>query len=455
MKRLFPYLVALLALGVGLTVGTAAQDDVIEIDFVHIFGEVQNEEEITDVRIAVIEEIAQAFMAENPGIVINPSSISTDYVEVFDAALASATQGNAPHIVQVEEGLTQLAIDTGLFVPISDVASEEQLATLDDLLPQIRDYYSLGDQIWGIPWNTSNPLLYYNRGMFEAAGLDPDVPPRTFADVLTYCDALMSADLELTTCMTWPMATWFPEQWVAMQGALIANNSNGRDSRATEVFYNSEEMLFVSEWWKEMADNGYYSYSGSVGNYSGELIPFGTKRAAMTINTSGALSNIISLTSGPPFEMDLGVGQLPIPTEEATNGVTVGGASVWLMGDHSEEELQAAADFIFFLTTTMNDTRWFQGSGYFATRQSSVENLREEGWFDDNPEFELAINQLINSEINEATSGAIIGPSAEVRGHLVNAFQAIIDNGDDPASALAVAKEAADQELADYNALFE
>ncbi|RMG73480.1 MAG: ABC transporter substrate-binding protein [Chloroflexi bacterium] len=438
-----------------LSFGVAAQDDVIEITFVHIFGEVENTEEITDVRIAVIQEIIDAYMAEHPNVVITARSMSTDYVELFDAALAAATQGNPPHIVQVEEGLTQLAADTQLFVPLNELATEEQLASLSDLLPQIREYYTIGEEVWGIPWNVSNPLLYYNRDLFVAAGLDPDSPPTTFDEVLQACEALMAADLGLNTCMTWPMVTWFPEQWVAMQGGLIANNDNGRAARATEVYYNSPEMLYVLEWWQEMKERGFYSYSGSRHNYAGELIPFGTKRAAMTINSSGGLSNIMDLTDGPPFQMDLGVAPLFRPNADSNNGVTVGGASIWLMGGHPQEEQLVALDFMFYLTNTENIVRWAQGSGYLPTRTSSVEQLYDTGWFDENPFFEIALNQLLESEVNIATAGAILGPSAEVRGYLLDAFQAVIDGGEEPEAALAIAKERADAELADYNSLVE
>ena len=454
MKKFFAPLLLLLLLCLAPLAATTAQDDVIEIEFVHIFGEVENEEEITDVRIAVIEDIIAAFEEQNPGVVVNTRSVSTDYVEVFDSALSAALQGNPPHIVQVEEGLTQLAIDSGWFTPISVVATEEQLASLDDLLPQVREYYNIGEDFWALPWNLSNPLLYHNRGMFEAAGLDPDDPPGTFDEVLQYCEALMSAELELDACMTWPMATWFPEQWVAMQGELVANNENGRDGRPTEVFYNSPEMLEVVEWWQQMAERDFYTYSGTRNNYTAELVPFGTKRVAMTINSSGGLSNIADLTSGPPFELDLGVGPLFSPSE-ADSGVTVGGASVWLMADHPDEELQAAADFAFFLTNTQNIITWYKGSGYFATRQSAVEQLREEGWLEENPQFAVALDQLLETEVTIATAGAVIGPSAEVRGYLLDAFQSIIDGGEEPQSALEAAKERADAELEDYNALFE
>ncbi|MDX1992979.1 MAG: ABC transporter substrate-binding protein [bacterium] len=425
---------------------TAAQDNV-EITFVHIFGGEQDD------RGLVVQEIADAFMAENPGITVNVVSTSTDYGEVFNNALLAADQGDAPNIVQVEEGFTQQAADSGYFVPVSDVASEEQLATLEDVLPVIRGYYSIGDVVWSVPWNSSNPLLYYNKGMFEAAGLDPEDPPSTFAEVLAACEAIVEANAELSGCINWPMASWFAEQWVAMQNGLVANNDNGRAARATEMLYTSEEMLNVLNWWKELADAGYYTYSGTINDYNGEGIAFLSQQTAMTINSTAGLALFQRFSAAQGI--DLGVAPLPLPTEDATNGVTVGGASVWLMNDQSEEELQASVDFIFFLTNTQNDSTWHQRTGYIPNRVSSIEQLTADGWFDENPAFRIAVDTLSNSQENTATQGAVVGPSAEVRGFLIQAFQSVVDSGADPLEALEAAKAQADEVLADYNSLFE
>lgn len=449
MKRLFFPLALILLLTNLPLVAAAAQSDVIELTFVHIFGSDPD----GDNRAAVIQDIIEDFTANNPNILVTAMSTSPDYQGLFNNALLAADQGNAPNIVQIEEGLTQAAIDSGYFVPVSDVASEEQLASLDDVLPSIRNYYRLGDTVWSLPWNSSNPLLYYNKDMFIAAGLDPENPPQTFDEIMAACDAIMSSDIGVSACINWPMVSWFAEQWVAMQGGLVLNNDNGRTARATEVLYNSPEMLAVATWWKELADNGYYTYSGTPNDYNGEGITFLSKQTAMTINSTAGLTLFMRFSQIQRFE--LGVTRLPMPSKDATNGLTVGGASVWLMADHSPEEIQAANDFIFFLTNTENIVRWHQATGYMPNRTSSIEQLTADGWFDENPFFKVAVDQLIESKDNLATAGGVMGPSAEVRSYLIEAFQSIVDADADPMEALEAAKSRADAELAEYNSFFE
>lgn len=441
--RLF-LLLALLCL---VAIAPLHAQDPITISMVHIFG-AENDD-----RGGLIQAVADEFMAANPGVVIELASPTTDYIELFNGALLAADQGQAPTIIQVEEGLTQLAADSGFFLSINDLASEEQLASLDDILPVLREYYSIGGSLYSVPFNASNPLLFYNKDMFAAAGLDPETAPTTFEDILTACAAIMAAPEPPSACMNFPMNSWFPEQWMAMQNALIADNDNGRSARATAVNYDAPEMLRIAEWYKAMDDAGYFMYSGTPNDYQGEGITFLSKTTAITINSTAGLA-LFQRFSGIQG-IDLGIAPLPTPGADATNGVTVGGASLWVTAGGTPEQTQAAVDFIFFLTNTEHDMAWHQGTGYFPTRLTSIEALTEAGWFEENPAYGLAITQLQNSAGNIANAGAIMGPSAEVRAVLVEGLQSIVDGGETPADALAAAKSRADAILADYNALFE
>jgi sn-glycerol 3-phosphate transport system substrate-binding protein len=429
----------------GSALAATAQETPVTISFVHIFGGEQ------DTRGGLIQAIADEFMAQNPNVTVEISSPSTDYTELFNSALLAAEQGSAPTIVQVEEGLTQLAADSGYFVPISEIASEEQLASLDDLLPTVRAYFTIEDELYSVPWNTSNPVLYYNRGMLEAAGLDPDAPPGTFDEVLAACEAIMAANPDLAACINFPLASWFPEQWLAMQNALFVNNDNGRSARASEVLFNSEAMLEIFSFLQAMNENGYFSYTGTPNDYNGEGITFLSGQTALTINSTAGLT--LFQQFGAAQGIDLGVAPLPRPSADANNGVTVGGASLWVSATSSPEQQQAAVDFIFFLTSTENDIRWHQGTGYFPTRQSSIDQLTADGWFEENPFFGIAVTQLQESAGNIANAGAIIGPAAEVRQILVQAIQSVIDGGETPEAALEAATTQANAVLAEYNAL--
>ncbi len=431
-----------------VAVPAAIAQDTVEITFVHIFPDER------DVRRTNIQETVAAFMAQNPGVVVNIQTTTDDYDAVFEGALRSAGQGNAPHVVQIEDTLTQIAIDSQAFIKLSDYATPEQLATIPDIIEPMRNYYNIQpDDFWMLPWNASNPIMYYNPVIFEAAGLDPDNPPRTFAEITAACDAIMSAGVQnLTACINWPVSSWLIEQWVAMQGGMFANNDNGRSGRPTEAYLDSPEVMYVMTWWKDLADKGYFTYSGTPEAYTPEGLLFVTSKTAIHISTSAGLSNIQSFA--PKMgKFEPRVAAFPLPNDEATNGMTAGGASVWVMAGHSEAETRAAVDFAFFLTNTENISAWHKVSGYFPVRQSSIDQLEAEGWFEQNPYYRIPLDQLLNSVPNAANAGMVAGAYSQVRTAMIEAALSIIDGGEDPAAALAAAKERADKALADYNSM--
>lgn len=439
------FLAVALALALMASTPVLEAQEEVEIIFSHIFPDSR------DVRGQFLEEIAAEFEAANPGVTVTIQPFDS-YDAVYNNALLAAEQGNPPHIVQVEDTFVQNAIDSGFFTPISDLATPEQLeaAELDNILQPVRDYYGVDDDvIWAMPWNISNPILYYNNDLLTAAGVD--TPPTTFDEILTACEAIMATH-DLNGCINWPVSAWFVEQWVAMQGGLLVDMENGRTGRATEALLTSPEMTAVFEWLSEMAELGYFTYTGNPNADTAEGALFVlTQGTAMTIASTAGLTNFINFSDG---RFELGVAPLPLPNPEARNGVTVGGGALWITSDHSEAELQAALDFVLYLTSPDIDPLWHQASGYMPMRMSSVESLTLEGWFDDNPFFTIALNQLRNTQSMPATAGARLGAYTEVRAVITDALQAVIDNGENPADALSAAKVRADEAIATWNLLF-
>ena len=211
-------------------------------------------------------------------------------------------------------------------------------------------------------------------------------------------------------------------------------------------------MLLVFQWWKDLADKGYFMYSGNPGDYYAEGLSFITKKVAIHLSTSAGISNVLSFGK-MMGQFDPVVTYFPKPTVDATNGVTPGGASVWVLAGHPDEEIRAAVDFVFFLTNTENLSAWHQASGYYPVRQSSIDQLTADGWFEENPFFLVPLDQLLNAEPNAANAGMTVGASTQVRDAVIQAAQSVIDQGEDPAAALAAADDRADKAIAEYNSV--
>jgi sn-glycerol 3-phosphate transport system substrate-binding protein len=108
---------------------------------------------------------------------------------------------------------------------------------------------------------------------------------------------------------------------------------------------------------------------------------------------------------------------------------------------------------IFYLINTENQARWHIASGYFPIRQSSIDLLESEGWFEANPAFHIPLDQILGVEPNPANAGAAIGAYIQVRTAVGDAIISMIDGGESPEDVLEAAQARANQAIAEYNAV--
>jgi sn-glycerol 3-phosphate transport system substrate-binding protein len=255
-------------------------------------------------------------------------------------------------------------------------------------------------------------------------------------------------------CFTWPNHGWFFEQWLAQQNAEFANNGNGREARATEVTFNSEAGVAILEWLDEMLAAGYLYYSGAQGGASWATVDqaFGSQQVAMAAYSSSdtALYTQTGIDNG--FEVVASF--LPYNQETGWTGNLIGGASLWLTAGLPEDVQDGALTFLLWLSSTENDASWHQTTGYIAIRESTAALLEEQGWFEANPNFSVAANQLAQSTVTSATSGALVGAFPSIRNVVTQAIDTVLLTDRPAAEVLDEAAAAANQILADYNALY-
>jgi sn-glycerol 3-phosphate transport system substrate-binding protein len=124
---------------------------------------------------------------------------------------------------------------------------------------------------------------------------------------------------------------------------------------------------------------------------------------------------------------------------------------MWMTGDQPQEELEAAADFVIWFTNTENAIRWHKATGYFPIRKSSVDVLEFQQWFDLNPAYTAAFDQLLGTNVNRATQGALIGAFPEVRTIVEQAVEKVLAGEATVDEALEAAKAEADKAIEEYN----
>lgn len=399
-------------------------------------------------RLQWIKDRAAEWNKQNPDyeVVVTPKA---SYRDALNAAILGARQGNPPALVQIFEVGSQQAKDSGLFVPVGNIPGSFDTS---DYIQPVLNYYTIGGTVNSIPFNSSNAVMFVNRSLMEKAGLNPDQAPKTFGDVIKDCDALRAAGDSSDSCMTFALHSWFYEQWMAEQNAPLANNSNGRDGRATEVNLTSDASLNIVNWIKELNDKGYYTYTGKLEDWNGSEAIFNQGQAMFHIDSTSEVNAITK--AGKDGGWGAYTAELPIPDGTDRTGVVIGGASVWIMKGVPEDVQKAARDFVLYMTNTDNMISWHKLTGYFPVRISSVNKLDQQGWFRDNPNYAVAFQQLLNTQSTPATSGALIGPFPQIRTIIEEGIQKVI-NGASVDSAMSQANKLANQALQQYNSNFQ
>ena len=405
----------------------AVDSDATVVEFWHAMGGEKG---------LLLEELIREFEAQTDGIRINATS-KGDYRGTLEATMAAGKQGSPPTLAQIYEIGTAKAVDSGLFEPVELILPAE--TQLDAYLDPVLNYYRTDGQLHSMPFNSSVPILCINREAFSAAGLDPDRPPQTFAEVASAAEQLVKAGVTQTG-ITFANYSWFVEEWFASAGQELVNKDNGRSGTPDAALYHSDAGIELYEWWTDLDERGLYHNPGmEARGKAREAFHDGT--AAMLIGSS---SSVGSIESGAAFETTIS----SLPSAGKRAGLIVGGASLWVSDAAPRAEQEAAGEFLAWVTAPEQQARWHRETGYLPVNEGGVRQLRSEGWFDENPGHEVAIEQLLGSLDTPATNGARIGPFNTVRTLVGEAYEDILAG--DTETELERLSDQVEQQLALY-----
>ncbi len=392
-------------------------------------------------------KLVDEYQAQQPKVKVNLIN-QTGYRESFEKYKAGLRTGDLPDLVQIEDTGTQQMIDTKSIVPMSACVKADDYDT-SDFIPRTLAYYSVDKVLWPMPFNVSNPVLYYDRNAFTAAGLDPDQPPTTLEQVTQYAEKLKGAGYEYGYGLK--LDPWVIEQMSAKAGVPFVNNGNGRVKRATKVVFDNETGLEIFSWMKAMVDQGLAVTNSAEGPSAFDnLLGIRSKRNAMTIDTSAALGTVSQiLASGQGGGVTLGVG--PMPGPKGDGGVLVGGAALYVPKVSSAAKQAAAWDLIKFLVSSDRQAEWAAATGYVPLRESATETATIRQLWAEEPGYKVAYDQLVTGVNNVATAGPIVGPYQEVRDAVLAGEQRMFTGGASAQQALASAARDADRAIASYN----
>ena len=388
MKRVLAVILVLTLVLAGIALGQ------IRITFWHA---------MSGARLQAIEDLVNGFNAENPDIRVEAMFTGT-YAETITKAVANYRAGNPPHIVQVYEVGLQTMLDSGAIYPVYEIAGPDY--DWGDVIGPISSYYTVDGLLYSMPFNSSTAILYYNKDIFEKAGLDPKKPPTTFQELYDCSMQIINSGAAPGgVSFGWP--AWIFEQMHAYHNQFYANNDNGRSALATEVLFNGEFGVKVMAEWIKWAQDGVFVYGGR--EYSANQ-GFLTGQVAMLIQST---SSVASIERAADFEV--GTTFLPrLPGYPIGNSV-IGGATLWVMKGHSDEVYDAIWRFLQYTMRTDVTKQWHKDTGYFPATNTAVKELLDEGWFSENPNHLTAFLQILTGTRGEAAQGVRLGNFVAIR----------------------------------------
>jgi sn-glycerol 3-phosphate transport system substrate-binding protein len=370
----------------------------------------------------------------------------TSYEDTLNKFRAGLSTGDLPDLVQIEDTGLQQMIDTQAILPAQACVKADKY-DLSDHLKRVVDYYSVKGQLWPMPFNVSNPVLYYNRKAFQAAGLDPNNPPKALDEVKAAAQKLKDSGAVGQAGFGLKLDPWYLEQWSAIGGRTYVNNGNGRKSRASAVTFDNRSGREIFTFMNQMVQQG-LARTNPVGTFD-NLIGIGNGNFAMTIDTSAALGTIQQgLAGGELPNVELGVA--PMPGPKGKGGVLVGGAANYIVSKSSPEKQAAAWQFAKFLNEPESQADWSVGTGYVPITEAAANVPQVQQYWAANPGFKVAYDQLVGGVTNTATAGPVIGDYQGVRDAVLDAEQQMF-NGMAPRSALKQAKQDANGKIEEYN----
>ena len=312
----------------------------------------------------IIDGYAAEFEKENPGIKLKPI-YSGSYQESITKALTAVKSGEPPVMSILLSTDMYTLIDEDAIVPFDTlVKTPDDQAWLKSFYPAFMENSQTGGKTWGIPFQRSTIVLYWNKEMFKEAGLDPNRPPANWKETVDYGQKLTKRDAsgKVTQWGVQIPSSGFP-YWL-FQALAIQNGVNLMNAAGTETYYDKPEVVEALQYWVDLATR-YKIHPEGIVEWGTTPKDFFEKKMAMMWTTTGNLTNVKTNA-----KFDFGVALLPTGK---VRGSPTGGGNFYLFAKSTPAQKDAAFKFIKWVTTPQRAAQWGIDTGYVAVRADAFE----------------------------------------------------------------------------------
>ena len=357
-----------------------------------------------------LEKIATDFNNSQKDFKVVPVYKGT-YPEVMTGAIAAFRAKQPPHIIQVfEVGTATMMAARGAVYPVYELM-KDAAEPFDPkaYLPAVVGYYTdTQGNMLSFPFNSSTPVLYYNKDLFKKAGLDPNSPPKTWPEVGAAAAKLQAAGVPCGFTSEWP--SWINiENLSAWHNVPIATQANGFGGFNTELKINGpvqvKHLAQLAEWQKTKL----FDYGGRVNSAEPK---FNASECGMILASSATRLTIIT-----NLKSEVGIAMMPYwPDVKGTpQNSIIGGATLWVLKGQKAEDYKGVAKFFSYLSKPEVQAWWHQQTGYLPITQAAYELSRQQGFYDKNPGTDVSIKQMTLNPPTDNSKGLRLGSFVQIR----------------------------------------
>lgn len=384
----------------------------------------------------VVDGMIADFESSHPDIDVN-AIYAGNYNDARVKSLAALQSGEPAQLAVMFSIDVHELRDLDAIVSFDEVVtSAEDRQWLNSFYPALMENGIVDGETWGVPFQRSTIVMYYNKDMFRAAGLDPERPPQTWDELVEYGKALTQVgdNGQVTQWGAMIPSTGYP-YW--MFGALAKQNGEVLMNQAgTETYFNNPGVIEALEYWQSLSVEHQIMPTGTI--------EWGTLRQNFLDQTTAIMwhstGNLTAVKDSADF--DFGVAMLPAQKEP---GSPTGGGNFYLFKDASDEERAAALQLVQFMTAPERAAQWSIATGYMGVSPAAYETPELQAYVE---EFSPAL--VARDQLEFATAEFSTHQSGRVRKFLDDAIQATLTGQQTPEEALNDAQAQADRILRRY-----
>jgi sn-glycerol 3-phosphate transport system substrate-binding protein len=398
--------------------GSAAAQQRVEIQFWHAMGGVLGER---------VDEIVKRFNDSQAKYTVVATN-KGNYDEVINGVIAAYRSKKQPHLVQIYERGFMTMLLSDAIVPVQDLLTEKKKQIdWSDFIKPVASYYQYKGKLMSMPFNSSTPILWYNKEHFEKAGFT--APAETWQELEKQLYAIKSKGISecgssLANDFFWSLI----ENYSAINDQPFGTKANGYDGLDTEFVYNKTLVVQQTARLKKWVDDGVMQIAGQGLNpeqlfSSGKCSTFFASTAA-----HGSVEREAKIKWSATY--------LPHEENVTARNSTIGGATIWTLKGHKAEDYDGVADFLTFLASPDLQVWWSKATGYVPITNKAYQVAKAEGYYTANPTREIAILQLNRGTPTANSRGFHFGNFTQTTFALRQELESVFANKKTPQQAL-------------------